>query len=209
MKAITITTENKANNPQLFKGAVDSIKTFNSIPKVYYREANKPTYGYNFRTEWHEQDGFLNVVYETPFDPAIEKYVPANIFKDELNNRFVIPKVELTQEELDAKAQQEEDIDPYSSKQSTREIDGQTMRRRFFALIHRRVDNNQLTATRALKTSLYMSEGLQFLSWGEMEIAKNRFQNIDLSGETAANQTPIQEIIDLAIAKVQTYLDNE
>ena len=159
----------------------------------------------------------VNELARPVFDASIEKlerveeitteahpiYTTLNQYKVFYN---IIP---LTQAEIDAYNLQQEDNDQYGTKQSIRQGAGQEMTRRFFAFIHRQVGLSNLTNARAVKASNYMLTGLTFLNFGEMELAKNSFNAIDLSSETAANQTALQTVIDLGILKVQTYLDNE
>lgn len=136
---------------------------------------------------------------ETPHPdyPTIERYeIGYNI-------------VPLSQAEIDAYNLQQEDIDQYGQKQQKRVNDGQEMTRRFFAYIHRQVGLGNLTANRASKTSNYMLNGITFLNFGEMELAKNSFNNVDLSSETVANQTAIQINIDKAIQIIDNYITNE
>jgi len=208
MRAITIYEQLKDLNPDLFTGAVGTIRTFGSLPKSFY----SPTYNTGKRTDGyqtlsntiHEADGFYNVV--TPiFDEETEK-LGAIFFNVD---HFTYPVISKTQEEQDAYVQAQEDSDQYGSKQSLRQSDGQIMVQRFFAYLHREVGLGNLTNARAVKVSNYMLMGLQFLSFGEMELAKNSFNSIDLSGETVANQTAIQAIIDLAITKIDNYIANE
>lgn len=214
MKAITVTQELKDLNIKLFKNfSVGSIRKIN-IPNSFFSPTHhngQRTDGYHtLSNSIHEADGFYDIV--TPisgvdYDDAIEKL--GAIEWDAQNSVFIFSIIALTQQEQDDYAQQLEDNDQYGTKQQTRESDGHIMVLRFFAMIHRKVGNNNLTANRAAKVSNYMLTGLTFLNLGEMEISKNSFNNIDISSETAANQTAIQAIIDLGIEKVQDYLDNE
>jgi len=196
------------------KATLIRISTQEIIKKAEYpKNVIEPIIGLDPDLKWL----LVNEVARPPYDPSVEKLIRVEqitieahpVYPDFDQYKIYWNIVALTAQEQSDYQQRQDDADGYGTKQSIRQADGQIMVNRFFAVVHRRVGNGTLTPARAVKVSNYMKDGLWFLSNGEMELAKNSFNTIDLSGETAANQTAIQEIIDLGISKIDDYVASE
>lgn len=203
MTAITITQELKDLNnlPQ----SVGSIRTFNNIPKSLYSVVynnGQRTDGYNkLLSTVHYDEGFRDVVTPT-IDDATQKL--GALFFDGGNDYFTYYIVAKTQEEQDDYQQSQEDADQYGQKASQRKADGDRMIERFFAYIWRQ-NGGGLSNADALTAVTLIWDALLPVSYGQMEFAKIRLNAID---QTGLNQ-PVIDIINLAISKIQNYLDNE
>ncbi len=189
----------------MFKNfAVDSIRQFNSIPKSYVSNnyhSGQRTDGYHtLNNSIHEVDGFFDVV-SPIIDDAIQKL--GTLFFD--SDKFTYPVEVKTQQEQDDYIQNQEDNDQYGQKTQTRRSDGDRMIERFFAYITRQNGLGNLSNQNAITSVTLIWDALLPLSYGQMEFCKILLNGID---QTGLNQ-PVKDIVNLAISKVQDYLDNE
>ena len=202
MKAITVTTEIKNANQNLFQGyALNIIKIFNSLPtsfagvsKNYQRTDMYQT----LSNAIHETDGFYDVV--TPaFDPAIEK-LGAIFFNV---TEFTYPIIAKTQQEQDNYAQQQEDADQASQFFNQRIADGYIYIQRLNAFVYRKVVNAEITKAQAVTVLNFFYESIMPLKFGYFELANTK---------TTALVTANPDLIALKnkiISELTDYINNE
>ena len=202
MKAITITTEIKNANTNLFNNfTVGSIRTFGSIPtsfagvsKNYQRTDMYQT----LSNAIHEADGFYDVVTPT-VDPAIEK-LGAIFFNV---TEFTYPIVAKTQQEQDNYTQQQEDADQASQFFNQRIADGDIYIQRLNAFVYRKVVNAEITKAQAVTVLNFFYESIMPLKFGYFELANTK---------TTALVTANPDLIALKnkiISELTDYINNE
>lgn len=202
MKAIKTTQQLKNLNPNLFMGAVDSIRQFGSLPNTFF----SPTYNTGQRTDMyqtlsnaiHEADGFFDVV--TPaFDEATQKL--GAIFFDV--DKFTYNVVNLTQAEIDANTQAQEDADQASQFFNQRKADGQIYLDRFNAYLYRRVINNTATKAQAIAALNFFYDALHPLTMGYFELAQTKVTAL------ATGNADLIALKTKIINELTAYLANE
>lgn len=173
MKAITTTQLLKDLNPQLFTGAVGSIRIFSQLPKSFF----SPTHHQGQRTDGyhtlsntiHQADGFFDVV--TPvIDDAIEKL--GDIFFNV--DHFTYPIVAKTAQEQANYAQAQLDADNASTFFNNRRADGLLYLDRFDAYVYRQVVNGQITKAQAVAGLNFFHDAIMPLQRGYFELANTR-----------------------------------
>lgn len=204
MKAITVTTQLKQYNTELFSGiAAGSIKTFGTIPRSFYslnynlgrRTDGYHTLGSEFPTLF-EADGFYDVT--TPaIDEATQKLGDIYFNVD----HFTYPIIAKTQEELDEYQQELTDNDTASTNNNSRKDDGVVLFDRVMSEIERRYIDGEITGNEAetLESTLYTL--IDPLYKGLWRLVKS-----NLNGTTPPANPTYLEVFNWVKNKVDTYV---
>lgn len=164
MKAIKVTTLNKSKNSEFFQGnAVGSIVA-KSLPSTYY--GVEVVNGYYFvRTDLHLQDGFKDIVQPT-YNSTTQKVTSEIIDNPNDSNTYTYSVVNLTQQEIDANAQNALDSDTAATKVSDRRNDGEEYYKRKMDAIERAFHNNLLSVEPIKFANRYFDVALSPLTRG-------------------------------------------
>mgnify|MGYP003637504924 CR=1 FL=1 len=201
MKAITITTELKLANPDIFGSAtIGSIREFSSVPKSFSSLDYNPeqrTDGYHtLDNSVHEADGFFDVV-KPAIDEATQKL--GALYFD--STSFTYPIIALTQPEIDAKVEAEAD-NVASETEGTRREDGEAEAIYIFKHLRKLKNNGTLTNNQFDAAQDLVFDALLPMTYGLWDVTKTRLDAIP----NPANQTLLNVLNDIR-TRIDNYLD--
>lgn len=197
MKLIKITQQNKADNPVLFKNnAVDSYRRFNTLPNAYIG-VEKVDGGYAYRTDLHEQDGFLDFVQRNP-DESIEKL--GDIILD--GNTYTNETIPLTaQEQADYIVQQEDNV--AQTEESSRQSDGDAEARYIFKNLRRLLNKGVITENQFKASQNLLFDALLPITYGLWDVSETRLNNL-----TNPSNATLLNVLNQIRVRITYYVNN-
>ena len=199
MKLITVTQQNKANNPKLFgNNAIGTIRRFSQLPNAYVG-VQKIDGGYSYRTDLHEQDGFFDEVIST-FDDATQ-YL-GELYFDEVNNVFTRPILNYTQLELDNRLEASKETQA-ETVEMTRKQAGEQATIEIFKKLRRHYQDGFITEIQFNQSQNLLFDALLPMSYGLWGITKTRLDAIT----PPANQK-LLGILNYVKGIVDNYINN-
>lgn len=199
-KAITVTEQNKANNPKyLGSYAVGNIVVFtdNTFPIRWYT-GTATIEGFKNATDKHEVNGFYEVV--TPAYDSNTQYLGNIFFNVDV---FTYTVEDYTQEELDAITVQQENQQA-DSEVTTKEDDGQAEIRYIFRMLKKLQNKGTLTLNQYNQSRALLFDALLPMYFGQWDISQTKLNAIT----PPANQT-LNNILTQIKDRVAYYLAND
>ena len=170
----------------------NQVKTFGKLPSVWGNVINLP----KASDELLKALGFYDI--ESPTITEHQRYgglTPSDF--DAVNEVWVKPIIDFTQDEIDAYEKSKEDSDASAQKVSNFKADGQTEHKRIWDKIMRLYDNGQLNDTQFNAISDLLFDALLPLELGLWKVAQSRVDALPVgTGILATIRTTVKGIID-------------
>ncbi|HEX9601650.1 MAG TPA: hypothetical protein VF985_09180 [Mariniflexile sp.] len=206
MKYITVTQQNKTDNPDFFKpNNVGTHKGVSTLPNKY-KGVVKVDGGYIYRTDLHTQDGFFDYI-EPTYDSSTQRV--GSVIFDAPNSIFTKEIIDLTEQELEQKAEQDLHNDLAQQLADKRIADGVDNYRKLQAVIIRKYEAKEFSANttnnRALAEGImeYFSDNVSMITIGDWTVAKKKL----LTAPSSQNAS-IVSLYNQVKTKVDEYVLN-
>lgn len=172
-----------------------NIRIYTSIPKIFGDDI-----AFSLRdVEWFNSKGFYEVLEVTPSDT---QKIGA-IYFDSENSVFTFKLIDLSQEELDAIAEQQLNQDAAQQAIDQRRQDGMHGFDRIKAIIERKYRNGEITANQAKSADSYFHPLIKDLNFGSWIIVKGLLDSSILNVPAG-----YQSLFDSIKSKVDAYVTN-
>lgn len=202
MKAITVTLNIKNLNPDLFSNnSIGQIKTFTSIPKVFYRPSGggRRTDAYDTLSALvHQADGFYSVIIPA-YDTSIQYLGPIYFTGD----NFTYPVINYTSEELVT----QDNINAFNSAstlETTRSNEGVAEVKFIYKRLRKLYNSGALTLNQFQQAQDLLFDALLPCTYGLWEISYNRLNAIP----NPANATLLAVLTEIR-TRINYYISND
>ena len=145
--------------------------------------------------------GIRDVIYQDKTD--LQKYDDLTNINDLwlIGNEYVVPVIDFTQEEINAKAQREEDSDISAIKELKYRSDGEEAYMKMKIYVKRQLDKGYITSTQFNNIYIPTKTALVWLNTGDWDIVQIKFNEI-----SRPSTNPLQNIYDTIKLKIDTYV---